>query len=114
MEPIAAGSKISDFSTVVERPAFWPSRQPFPTQPEPAATPPTPAASRVKLDELKLTGVLLHNARKRALISWHERPEGVWLDEGATQAGWRIASIDEAEVRIEADGYIHRLVLRAP
>lgn len=114
LEPVAAGSELGDLSSVVERPLFWASRRPYPAQSEPSATPPAPAASRAKLDELKLTGVMRHNTRKRALISWHERPEGVWLDEGATHAGWRIASIDEAEVRIEADGYIHRLLLRAP
>jgi hypothetical protein len=114
VRPSAGGVELSELAEVRQRPLFSQSRRPHVAAPEQQAAAITRAATRTNPDELRLAGVIRFQARRRALIEWSGNPDGVWVDEGAVHAGWRVARINDAEVRLEAGGQVHHLSLRQP
>lgn len=114
ISPPVEGVALGELAQVLDRPIFWSSRRPREAPANTAPDPSDAAPPSARLDGLRLAGVMRNVERKQALIEWSERPEGVWVEEGTIHAGWRIASIDEQEVRLEARGQVIRLRLSEP
>ncbi|MBY3328887.1 hypothetical protein HFO02_36020 [Rhizobium laguerreae] len=87
-------------SEAITRPLFWPSRRPF----EPAVIlegAQTPPALPPTMDQV-LIGVFIDGSQRRALLRRPNDAEGIWLNEGDTIDGWRIADVTPEHATLEA------------
>lgn len=115
-EPLAdrfAGKSASDFSQMIERPLFWPSRRPIVAPPTTVNRAEKPAVQKpVEPIEVRLAGIVqVGRTSRRALLVWPQQPAGQWVVEGTELDGWRIAKIDASSVRIEAGTRVQLLEL---
>lgn len=113
LSPPLAGQPTANFSEIVNRPLFWPSRRPIAPVPAPAPRSEvvTPASEPVP-SGLRLAGIISDdNVRRRALLVWPSQPTGQWLAEGAELAGWKLVKIDWFGVQVRTGSRIERLEL---
>ena len=113
LSPPLASQTPANFSEIVTRPLFWPSRRPIDPTPPPA--PPIETASPVNEpvpSGLRLAGIINDGeVRRRALLVWPGQPAGQWLHEGADMAGWRLLKIERFGVQVSTGSRIERLDL---
>ncbi len=91
---------IAQLSETVARPLFSQTRRPAGSA---AATTAKPAATST-LGELELLGTMVTKTTSTALLHIKEPPSNVWAAVGTVTAGWKIVSIDQDGVVLEADG----------
>ncbi len=113
LSPPLTGQTTANFSEIVNRPLFWPSRRPIAPAPppEPRSEVVTPASEPVP-SGLRLAGIISEdNVRLRALLVWPSQPTGQWLAEGAELAGWKLVKIEWFGVQVRTGSRIERLEL---
>ena len=92
---------FQQMSSALDRPLFRKSRKPFvpgdielPAAVEVVQSAPPPPAPPPDMSQLVLKGVLISETDKRALIATADSPDGVWLQPGATVAGWKVDKLE--------------------
>jgi len=103
------GRPVSEFREIVQRPLFNSTRKPVD---RPKARVEAPAEAGSHLD-LRLVGIVKSGAGPaRALIREGDQANGKWISEGDTFGAWKLRSVKDRSVVVEADGRAHELMLR--
>ena len=97
------GIAVDSFAETLEKPLFWSTRRPKPT--EVVSAPANPPGI-----DLRLVGVMQGDTGKlRALIVSPQQPNGRWLEEGGEVEGWRLTRIGSNAISLESGGRRHEL-----
>jgi hypothetical protein len=115
-EPVGAGlvtpldsKPVGEFRDTVQRPLFNSTRKPV-DRPKAKTQGPTEAGSPL---DLRLVGIVkTGNAPARALIREADQANGKWISEGEAFNGWKLRSVKDSSVIVEADGRAHELTLQ--
>lgn len=103
------GRPVGEFREIVQRPLFNSTRKPVD---RPKAKVEAPAQAGSHLD-LRLVGIVKSgNGPARALIREGDQATGKWISEGDTFGGWKLRSVKDRSVIVEADGRAHELILQ--
>jgi len=104
------GKPVGEFRETVQRPLFNSTRRPM-ERPKTAKAQ-GPAETGAHLD-LRLVGIVkTGNAPARALIREGDQTTGKWISEGDTFNGWKLRSVKDRSVVVEANGRAHELMLQ--
>ena len=99
---------VTEFRETVQRPLFNSTRRPVdrPT----TAKAPTESSS---LLDMRLVGIVKSGSDpSRALIRAGDQANGKWVAEGETINGWKLRSVKDRSVIVEAEGRSHELTLQ--
>lgn len=107
----------SNFQQIASRPLFFEGRRVPRPHVEPVSSPaerepvsePSPGVS---IDRLRLSGIHIASSQRRALVLVGDA--GEWRSEGDVVEGWKIVSIEPAQVRLLNGGQSATLTLYAP
>jgi hypothetical protein len=97
---------LADLSETLRRPLFEPDRRPRPV--EPPATAAAAAASPGATQQLRVVGIMKGQGGTspsvRALVRTAAAPQGVWVEQGGSLDGWKVAAIGDRTVVVEGAG----------
>ena len=101
---------VSEFRETVQRPLFNSTRRPVDRPKTARAQGPAEAGSAL---DMRLVGIVKPgNAPNRALIRSADETNGKWIAEGEAFNGWKLRSVKDRSVIIEAEGRSHELTLQ--
>jgi hypothetical protein len=100
---------ISEFRETVRRPLFNSTRKPV-DRPRTTSQVATQTGSAL---DMRLVGIVRSgSAPGRALIRLAEESNGKWIAEGDTYNGWKLRSVKDRSIIVEAEGRSHELTLQ--
>jgi hypothetical protein len=103
---------LSEFGEIVRRPLFTTTRRPYvPAEPTQRAAEPAPAVPTRPPPNVRLVGVVIDAAKKRALLRTPEQPRGRWVEEGDTIDGWLLRNVEADAAVVALGGETHELRL---
>lgn len=113
-DPLAAlqpPAERDSYATIVERPLFRPDRKP---EPPPDAIPETAddAGTRVELEQLDLTGVMIAPSAISAWVRDPGQPKLLRLRIGDEIQGWAVRDVLDDRILLERQGEEYALILR--
>lgn len=101
---------VSEFRETVQRPLFNSTRKPVDRPKTARVQAPTETGSHL---DMRLVGIVKPgNAPNRALIRAADQTNGKWVTEGETFNGWKLRSVKDRSVIVEAEGRSHELTLQ--
>jgi hypothetical protein len=101
---------VDEFRETVQRPLFNSTRRPVERPKTAKAEQPAEVGSHL---DLRLVGIVkAGNSPARALIREGDQATGKWISEGDTLSGWKVRSVKDRSVVVEADGRAHELTLQ--
>lgn len=103
LPPPVVPQPIDAYRATLERPLFEATRRP---RPAPDAPPAEAADAReVLAEELRIVGIMRPrkgSSTARVLVRSADAPQGVWVEEGASIAGWTVSQIGDRTIKVEA------------
>jgi hypothetical protein len=110
------GKPLAGLSETRTRPLLSTTRRPeHRVAEQPAPRPAAAPAPAVNIDGLKLVGLMANGAgQRRALVRTPADPNGTWLTEGAELDGFKLRSIREASIIVEAGGRPVEIAMQRP
>jgi hypothetical protein len=116
-EPVGAGlatpldsKPVTEFRETVQRPLFNSTRRPVDRPKTAKAQGSTESSS---LPDMRLVGIVKSGSDpNRALIRAGDQANGKWVAEGETINGWKLRSVKDRSVIVEAEGRSHELTLQ--
>lgn len=107
-----AAKPLADFRATLERPLFEPTRRPRPVALDAAASSAGASEPAPSTEGLRIVGIMAgRGAAARALVRSAGQPVAIWVENGATIDGWKVAAIGERTVTLEGRGVRHELDL---
>ena len=101
---------VSEFRETVQRPLFNSTRKPVDRPKTARVQGPTETGSHL---DMRLVGIVKPgNAPNRALIRDADQTNGKWIAEGETFNGWKLRSVKDRSIIVEAEGRSHELTLQ--
>jgi hypothetical protein len=97
---------LEDFSEIVDRPIFIPSRQPI------LAEDGTAAGSGATRNQFVLVGVVIAAEERMAVMQRRSAREVLRVVEGQQVDGWTVESITPEGVRLRHDDLVEEIILR--
>jgi type II secretory pathway component PulC len=107
--PKSAAVAASAYPAIAEHPLFSPTRQPW----IPLKTP-SPTTAHVSLENYKLTGIILGDGQRVAVLRTANGGKTVILSEGQILEGWTLREIGGDILHFERDGDIYDLTFTSP
>lgn len=105
-----AVKSVDSYQAILSAPVFVKTRHPYappPPAPAPVITTPPPPVD----PGLKLAGVLIDRALKKAFLLSRTDSTGAWVGEGESFAGWKVESVEPAGVTLQNAGRVLELEL---
>ncbi len=109
-----APKPLGAYRQILAQPAFSKTRTPFvPPRPAPVAVRPktAPRAPVITNPGLVLGGVAIADGVRKAYLSAKSDARGTWVAEGEEFKGWRVQSVNGANVKIAKSGRTFELTL---
>jgi hypothetical protein len=114
-EGIPNPKAIEAYAQTLAHPVFFKTREPFVATPKPvpspAAVPGSPPAPAFVDPGLVLGGVLINGRLGKAYLFHRTNPDGAWVTQGDSFAGWKVTTVEAGRARLEKDGHLVDLQL---
>ena len=98
----AAAPSTGTYPAIAEHPLFYPTRQPWATPPPPAAATTTAQTGPAPLANYTLTGVVITDAIRVALLKSSNTAKTIALTEGRELDGWILREIGRERLHFES------------
>ncbi|HKM73467.1 MAG TPA: hypothetical protein VKF83_02925 [Stellaceae bacterium] len=98
----AAAPSAGTYPAIAAHPLFYPTRQPWAAPPPPAAAPATAQTGPTPLANYILSGVVITNANRVALLKSSNTAKTIALAEGRELDGWTLREISRERLRFES------------
>ena len=105
-----AGARAArTYPAIAEHPLFYPTRQPWTAPPPPAAATTTAQTAPVPLANYILSGVVITNTNRVALLKSSNTAKTIALTEGRELDGWTLREIGRERLRFESGGATYEM-----
>ena len=98
----AAAPSAGTYPAIAEHPLFYPTRLPWAAPPPPAAATTTAQTAPVPLANYILSGVVITNTNRVALLKSSNTAKTIALTEGRELDGWTLRKIGRERLRFES------------